>query len=68
MIIKVKGRPYFFVIIRRLLKKTISSAWHVNNGRLMTKEVGVTLDLFIILNTLVCMHFGTPSLLSFQFL
>ena len=38
MVTKVKGRPYFFVIITKLLKNNCpTSAWYMNNQRLRTK-------------------------------
>ena len=38
MVTKVKGRHYFFVIIKRLINITISSVWQINNRRLRTQR------------------------------
>ena len=35
---KVKGRHYFFVIIKRLINITISNVWQINNRRLRTQR------------------------------
>ena len=60
MVTKVKGRPYFFVIITRLLK-TISNKCLVNKQPKTEdkKEVGTTLDL--------CYHPYYPCLYSFWY-
>ena len=55
MVTKVKGCPYFFVIIT----KTISSAWQINNRDWGQKEVGTTLDL--------CYHPYCPCLYAFWY-
>ena len=38
MVTKVKGRRYFFIIIKKLINITISSVWQINNRRLRTQR------------------------------
>ena len=64
---KVMGRPYFYCP-----KSLLLLYWHLklllSRLVMMTKKYGRPLTFVTILTTHVCMLFGTPSLLSFQFL
>ena len=68
MVTKVKDRPYFFVIITRLVKDNLKCLVNKQPKTEDKKKLGRSLTFVTILTTLVCMLFGTPSLLSFQFL
>ena len=64
MVTKVKDRPYFFVIITGLLKDNVKCLVNKQPKIEDKKKWGRSLTFVTIL---VCMLFGTPSLLSFQF-